>query len=115
MFIELILYCSLKKNFELYIKGFRPIEEAIITNGGDAPGLNAVTRAIVRTATANGIESYGFIEGFRGLLDNNYIRLDGNPAMTGLLPRGGAVLGSSLHTNVFNLNELINTSTIGIT
>ena len=78
----------------------------ILINGGDAPGLNAVTRAIVRTATANGIESYGFIEGFRGLLDNNYIRLDGNPAMTGLLPRGGAVLGSSLHTNVFNLKVI---------
>ena len=39
---------------------------AIITNGGDAPGLNAVIRAIVKTAENNGIECYGYIEGYRG-------------------------------------------------
>ena len=49
---------------------------AIITNGGDAPGLNAVIRAIVKTAETNGIECYGYIEGYRGLLDNNYVKLD---------------------------------------
>ena len=75
---------------------------AILINGGDAPGLNAVIRAIVRTAKANGIESYGFIEGFKGLLENNYIRLDGEPIASGILPKGGAILGSSLNTNVFN-------------
>ncbi len=75
---------------------------AILINGGDAPGLNAVTRAIVRTAAAHGIQSYGFIEGFKGLLENNFIRLDGNPFASGLLPKGGAILGSSLHTNIFN-------------
>ena len=75
---------------------------AILINGGDAPGLNAVIRAIVRTAKANGIESYGFIEGFKGLLENKYIRLDGEPIASGLLPKGGAILGSSLNANVFN-------------
>ena len=69
---------------------------AILINGGDAPGLNAVIRAIVRTAKANGIESYGFIEGFKGLLENKYIRLDGEPIASGILPKGGAILGSSL-------------------
>ena len=49
---------------------------AILINGGDAPGLNAVIRAIVNSARENGIECYGFIEGFKGLLENNYIRLD---------------------------------------
>ena len=44
---------------------------AIITNGGDAPGLNAVIRAIVKTAETNGIECYGYIEGYKGLLENN--------------------------------------------
>ena len=75
---------------------------AILINGGDAPGLNAVIRAIVRTAKANGIESYGFIEGFKGLLENKYIRLDGEPIAPGILPKGGEILGSSLNTNVFN-------------
>ncbi len=81
---------------------------AILINGGDAPGLNAVIRAIVRTAKANGIESYGFIEGFKGLLDNKYIRLDGEPIASGLLPKGGAILGSSLNTNVFNYKVVEN-------
>ena len=49
---------------------------AIITNGGDAPGLNAVIRAIVKTAETNGIECYGYIEGYKGLLENNYVKLD---------------------------------------
>ena len=42
---------------------------AILTNGGDAPGLNAVIRAIVKTAERNNIECYGFIEGYKGLLE----------------------------------------------
>ena len=75
---------------------------AILINGGDAPGLNAVIRAIVRTAKANGVETYGFIEGYKGLLKNEYIRLDGNPIASGILQKGGAILGSSLNSNVFN-------------
>ena len=38
----------------------------ILINGGDAPGLNAVIRAITRTAEKNGVECYGFIDGFNG-------------------------------------------------
>lgn len=43
---------------------------AILTNGGDAPGLNAVIRAIVKTARTNGVECYGYIEGYKGLLED---------------------------------------------
>ena len=49
---------------------------AILTNGGDCPGLNAVIRAIVKTAETNGVECYGYIEGYKGLLNNEYVRLD---------------------------------------
>lgn len=76
---------------------------AIITNGGDAPGLNAVIRAIVKTAETNGIECYGYIEGYRGLLENNYIKLDSKTNASGLLHRGGTIIGTSNSTNVFNL------------
>ena len=38
---------------------------AILTNGGDAPGLNAVIRAIVKVAEKNNVEAYGFIEGYK--------------------------------------------------
>ena len=76
---------------------------AILTNGGDAPGLNAVIRAIVKTAENNGIECYGYIEGYKGLLNNDYIKLDSNGNASGLLHRGGTIIGTSNSTNVFNL------------
>ena len=74
----------------------------ILINGGDAPGLNAVIRAIIKTARVHGIESYGFIEGFKGLVENNFIQLEGNPVASGIIQKGGAIIKSSLNTNVFN-------------
>ena len=79
---------------------------AILTNGGDAPGLNAVIRAIVKTAENNGIECYGFIEGYRGLLDNNYVKLDSTGNASGILDKGGTIIGTSNNTNVFNLKTI---------
>lgn len=76
---------------------------AIITNGGDCPGLNAVIRAIVKTAETNGVECYGYIEGYKGLYENNYIKLESSGSASGLLHRGGTIIGSSNSTNVFNL------------
>ncbi len=75
---------------------------AILTNGGDAPGLNAVIRAIVKTAEHNDIECYGFIEGYKGLLENNYVPLKSNERASGLLQKGGTIIGTSNNTNVFN-------------
>ena len=75
---------------------------AILTNGGDAPGLNAVIRAIVKTASTHGVECYGFIEGYKGLLHNNYVRLDLQGNASGLLTKGGTIIGTSNATNVFN-------------
>lgn len=85
---------------------------AILTNGGDAPGLNAVIRAIVKTAENNGIECYGYIEGYKGLLENNYIKLVSNTNASGLLHRGGTIIGTSNSTNVFNLKVEENGQTI---
>ncbi len=73
----------------------------ILINGGDAPGLNAVIRAITRTAERNNIECYGFIDGYNGLLKNEFIRLDKSPITSGILNKGGAIIGSSLNSNVF--------------
>lgn len=75
---------------------------AILTNGGDAPGLNAVIRAIVKTGRTYGIECYGFIEGYKGLLNNNYVKLDLQGNASGLLTKGGTIIGTSNATNVFN-------------
>ena len=75
---------------------------AILTNGGDCPGLNAVIRAIVKTAEEHNVECYGFIEGYKGMLKNEFIRLQSNGSASGLLHRGGTIIGSSNSTNLFN-------------
>ena len=48
---------------------------AILANGGDVSGFNAVIRAIIKTAENNNIECLGFIDGYRGLLQNNFVVL----------------------------------------
>ena len=77
---------------------------AILANGGDVAGFNAVIRGIVKTAENNDIECYGFIDGYNGLLKNNFEKLstaeEGNAE--GILPKGGSIIGSSTNANVFN-------------
>ncbi|GAA1418048.1 6-phosphofructokinase [Streptomyces thermospinosisporus] len=73
----------------------------VLTGGGDCPGLNAVIRAVVR----KGVQEYGctftgFRDGWRGPLQDRTVPL-GIPAVRGILPRGGTVLGSS-RTNPLN-------------
>ncbi len=77
---------------------------AILANGGDVAGFNAVIRAIVKTAEHHGIECYGFIEGYRGLLNNEYVKLEtaNSKNASGILPKGGSIIGSSTNSNVFN-------------
>ncbi len=75
---------------------------AILANGGDVSGFNAVIRAIVKTAEQNGVECYGFIEGYKGLLNNDYVRLDTYNTASGILHKGGSIIGSSTNSNVFN-------------
>jgi len=67
----------------------------ILTGGGDCPGLNAVIRAVVRKGVFTyGDEFVGFLEGWRGLVDDNSMVLD-LEAVGGILPRGGTILRTS--------------------
>ncbi|OII60990.1 6-phosphofructokinase [Streptomyces sp. CC53] len=67
----------------------------VLTAGGDCPGLNAVIRSVVhRALTGHGDEVIGFEDGFKGLLDGHYRPLDLNE-VSGILARGGTILGSS--------------------
>ena len=77
---------------------------AILANGGDVSGFNAVIRAIVKTAENKGIECYGFIDGYNGLLKNEYKKLStsNDGTASGILPKGGSIIGSSTNANVFN-------------
>ena len=77
---------------------------AILANGGDVSGFNAVIRAIIKTAENKDIECYGFIDGYRGLLKNDIVRLGTSSTgnAVGILPKGGSIIGSSTNANVFN-------------
>jgi ATP-dependent phosphofructokinase / diphosphate-dependent phosphofructokinase len=67
----------------------------MLTGGGDCPGLNAVIRAVVRKGVFTyGDEFVGFLEGWRGLVENNTTALD-LEAVSGILPRGGTILRTS--------------------
>lgn len=77
---------------------------AILANGGDVSGFNAVIRAIIKTAENKNIECYGYIDGYRGLLKNDIIKLGTSSTgnAVGILPKGGSIIGSSTNANVFN-------------
>jgi len=67
----------------------------VLTGGGDCPGLNGVIRALVRRGTQEyGYQFTGFRDGWRGPLEGDTIPLD-VPAVRGILPRGGTILGTS--------------------
>ena len=74
----------------------------ILTGGDDAPGLNAVLRAFVKTATDLGIRTYGSEDGFAGLIEEpaRIVRLTPS-SVQGILPKGGSILGCSNETNPF--------------
>ena len=69
---------------------------AVLTSGGDAQGMNAAVRAVVRTGIDKGAEVYAVYEGYQGLVDggDQIHRLDWN-AVSGILQRGGTIIGTA--------------------
>ena len=66
----------------------------ILTGGGDSPAINGAIRAIVRRAHASGHQVYGFEQGWRGVVENVGHLIE-PPEVSGILPRGGTILGTS--------------------
>ena len=64
----------------------------VLTSGGDAPGLNAVIRAVVKTASGLGYEVLGIEQGFEGLIGEPNYRVLTGADVRGLLPAGGTIL-----------------------
>jgi len=67
---------------------------AVLTSGGDAPGMNACVRAVVRSTLNNGFEAYGVFDGYKGLYEGKIKKLERNDVGQ-ILNRGGTILGSS--------------------
>ncbi len=63
----------------------------LLTSGGDSPGMNACIRAVVRTALYHQIEVIGFIRGYEGLIDNQFMTLQ-HAQVSGIIHKGGTIL-----------------------
>jgi len=66
----------------------------VLTSGGDAPGMNAAIRAVVRTGTQKGMEVFGVSLGYSGLIDGKFIPM-GPRDVGGIIQKGGTILGSA--------------------
>lgn len=64
---------------------------AILTSGGDAPGMNAAIRAVTRTALSNGLEVMGVMRGYSGLINGELINLN-RTSVSDIIQRGGTIL-----------------------
>ena len=79
----------------------------VLTGGGDCPGLNAVIRAVVRKGeVTHGDEFVGFLDGWRGVIEDRTMPLDVERCR-GILPRGGTILGTS-RTNPYKVEGGVN-------
>jgi len=66
---------------------------AVLTSGGDSPGMNACIRAIIRAGIYHEIKMFGVYDGFNGLIDDNIIEMDYH-SVSNIISRGGTVLGT---------------------
>ena len=66
----------------------------VLTSGGDSPGMNAAIRAVTRAAVYHGLRVYGFEDGYRGLLEQNFRKLKYDD-VSNILQRGGTILGTA--------------------
>ncbi|MGI9174364.1 MAG: 6-phosphofructokinase, partial [Rhodothermales bacterium] len=60
----------------------------VYTSGGDAPGMNACLRAVVRTALGNDLEVIGIRRGYAGMIDGDFVEMDGR-SVSNILQQGG--------------------------
>ncbi len=66
----------------------------VLTSGGDAPGMNACVRAVIRTALYHGVECYGIRRGYNGLINGDIIKLD-EKSVGHIINRGGTILNTA--------------------
>ena len=67
---------------------------AVLTSGGDAPGMNAAIRAVVRTCLNNGVEPYVVYDGYKGLVEDRIVKVD-RRFVSEILQRGGTIIGTA--------------------
>jgi len=63
----------------------------VLTSGGDAPGMNAAIRAVVRTGIYHGLEVFGIMRGYAGMIENDIIPMQSR-SVANIIQRGGTIL-----------------------
>jgi 6-phosphofructokinase 1 len=63
----------------------------VLTSGGDSPGMNAAIRAVVRTGIYNGLEVYGILRGYSGMIDGDIFKME-SKSVANIIQRGGTIL-----------------------
>jgi 6-phosphofructokinase 1 len=66
----------------------------VMTSGGDAPGMNAAIRSVVRAAAYHDIECYGIYRGYEGMIDGDFVKMDAR-SVKGIINKGGTILKSA--------------------
>ncbi|HRD58309.1 MAG TPA: 6-phosphofructokinase [Ferruginibacter sp.] len=72
----------------------------VLTSGGDSPGMNAAIRAVVRTGIYNGMEMYGIMRGYSGMVENDIVKLESR-SVANIIQRGGTVLKTARSKEFF--------------
>ena len=67
---------------------------AIMTSGGDSPGMNAAARAVVRTALYEGVKVFGIYDGYKGMIEDRIVELN-SQSVSDIIQRGGTFLGTA--------------------
>ncbi|HVG12768.1 MAG TPA: ATP-dependent 6-phosphofructokinase, partial [Flavisolibacter sp.] len=73
----------------------------VLTSGGDAPGMNAAVRAVVRTGIYNGMEVFGIMRGYQGLMEDDIFQMESR-SVANIIQRGGTILKTARCKDFFN-------------
>ncbi|AEW44803.1 6-phosphofructokinase [Serratia symbiotica str. 'Cinara cedri'] len=104
--------------FSIYdVEGVMIKKIGILTSGGDAPGMNAAIRGVVRTALTEGLEVFGICDGYFGLYEDRMQKLD-RYSVSDIINRGGTILGSArflqFKDEIFRFKAITNLKKRGI-
>lgn len=72
----------------------------VLTSGGDAPGMNAAVRAVVRTGLYHGLEVYGIMRGYQGMIEDDIVQLESR-SVANIIQRGGTILKTARSNDFF--------------
>src|SRR3954462_5306292 len=72
----------------------------VLTSGGDSPGMNAAVRAVARTGIYHGLEVYGIMRGYSGMIEDDIFKMDSR-SVANIIQRGGTVLKTARSKDFF--------------